>query len=118
MIPSGDEALLTRDEAAKLLTEAGYKTSKKTLDVKACRGGGPVYVVYGKRALYRRGTLLAWARAQVSLPMGTATEHRAARLSEGAAQETPVARDRRGDGPGRQANTCPNAANGARKRLA
>ena len=48
-----DDSLLTRKVAAEALTALGYPTSWRTLTVKASRGDGPPYLVYGSKALYR-----------------------------------------------------------------
>jgi hypothetical protein len=61
----GPEVLLNRAQTAEALTAAGYPTSAATLSTKATRGGGPSYVKYGPRVLYRWGTVLAWAQARL-----------------------------------------------------
>jgi hypothetical protein len=57
------EALLTRVQAASLLTEHGYPTAPATLAKLACEriGGGPVFLKYGSRPLYAPSDLLRWA---------------------------------------------------------
>jgi hypothetical protein len=55
MIPESPDALLTREQLAAALTEAGYPTKPKTLATKASRGGGPPYRSFGTRAIYRVG---------------------------------------------------------------
>jgi len=55
------ETLLSREAAAQALTAAGYVTSPSTLATKATRGNGPGYRIFGKRAIYRWGDLIAWA---------------------------------------------------------
>lgn len=52
---------LTRVEAAEFLTENGYPVGKGTLQKIASTGGGPVYRIFGNRALYAPGDLLDWA---------------------------------------------------------
>jgi hypothetical protein len=61
--PLSSETLLSREAAAQALTAAGYITSSSTLATKATRGNGPGYRIFGKRAIYRWGDLLAWAEA-------------------------------------------------------
>jgi hypothetical protein len=61
-------ALLTRPRAAQFLTERGYQTAPATLATKASRGGGPEYVRYGRRPLYRPEKLLEWAEKRLSKP--------------------------------------------------
>lgn len=51
---------LTRSEAAQYLTERGARTAKGTLQKLASVGGGPVYRVFGRNALYRPEDLDAW----------------------------------------------------------
>jgi hypothetical protein len=60
------DRLLTREQAAHALTEAGFPTKPKTLATKACRGGGPPYRYFGPRVLYRWGDVLAWAEARLT----------------------------------------------------
>ena len=58
---------LTRRMAAEFLTENGYKTAEASLAKLACTGGGPVFISYGRRAIYAPTELLRWAvsRARV-----------------------------------------------------
>jgi hypothetical protein len=62
------ETMLTRDQAAAALTSAGYKIKEKTLATKASRGGGPVYKLFNRRALYRWADVLAWADGHMCAP--------------------------------------------------
>ena len=62
------EPLLTRDQAAATLTAAGFITSKDTLATKAVRGGGPPFVKFGRKPLYKRGDLMAWAESRLTAP--------------------------------------------------
>jgi hypothetical protein len=71
--PSPD-ALLLRDQAAKALTEEGFKTSKSTLATLAVRGGGPVFRKFGTRPLYKWADLLAWAESKTSAPRRSTSE--------------------------------------------
>lgn len=65
-IPENPDALLSREHAARALTVAGYITSPATLATKATRGNGPAYRIFGKRAIYRWGDLIAWAEANTA----------------------------------------------------
>jgi hypothetical protein len=65
-IPNDPDALLSREAAASALTAAGYITSPATLATKATRGNGPAYRIFGKRAIYRWGDLIAWAEASTA----------------------------------------------------
>ena len=77
-IPNNPDRLLPRLEAAEALTEAGYPISAATLATKATRGGGPAYVKFGARVLYRWGETLSWAQNRTSLAHSTTAEHRSA----------------------------------------
>jgi hypothetical protein len=72
MIPENDDALLTRRQLAAALTEAGYPTAEGTLATKATRGGGPPYLKYGPKTIYRWGPSLGWARDRL-MPARTST---------------------------------------------
>jgi hypothetical protein len=74
MVPEDPQALLTRNQTAEALTEAGFPTSAKTLATKATRGGGPPYSLFGPRALYRWGDCLNWAKARLTAPRNSTSE--------------------------------------------
>ncbi len=69
-----DTAYLHRPEAADFLTERGFQTTKFTLQKYATVGGGPVYRIWGNRALYVPDDLLAWAEAKLSAPRRSTSE--------------------------------------------
>src|SRR5882724_9988461 len=73
-IPDNLDALLTRDQTAAALTEAGFPVKPKTLATKATRGGGPPYRLFGARPLYRWGDSLAWAQSRLSEPRYSTSE--------------------------------------------
>jgi hypothetical protein len=73
-VPPNPDALITREQAAKALTAAGFPYAKTTLDTKASRRGGPPYQLYGKRSLYRWGDALAWAQSRLSTPRCSTSE--------------------------------------------
>lgn len=75
--PTPDTRLSRRD-TAEALTAAGYPISAATLASMATRGGGPEYVLFNGRVLYRFGDALDWAEARTSAPRATACEGRAA----------------------------------------
>jgi hypothetical protein len=77
MIPTNDDALLTRDATATALTEAGFPISVSTLATKATRGGGPPYRLYGRKPLYPWKAALAWACSRLSEPACSTAEHEA-----------------------------------------
>jgi hypothetical protein len=96
-IPDNLNALLSREQTAKALTDSGFKIESTTLATKATRGGGPPYRLFGARALYRWGDALTWAESRLSGLRGNtsetdATYNGAARLLPNS--ETPVS-DRR-----------------------
>jgi hypothetical protein len=66
MIPTKPDQLLTRDQAAEALTEAGYPIKAKTLATKATRGGGPPFRHFGPRVLYRWADILEWAETRTA----------------------------------------------------
>jgi hypothetical protein len=72
--PENPDALLTRVQTAKALTEAGFPTAPATLATKASRGGGPPYQLFGQRVLYQWSTALAWARSRLSEPRCSSAE--------------------------------------------
>ena len=65
-VPEYPNSLLSRVHAARALTAVGYVTSPATLATIATRGNGPAYRIFGKRAIYRWGDLLAWAEAKTT----------------------------------------------------
>jgi hypothetical protein len=73
-----EDTLLGRADAARTLTEAGFRISSATLATKATRGGGPPYRLFGRRPLYRWGDALAWARGRLSEPVTNTSEATAA----------------------------------------
>jgi hypothetical protein len=73
-IPDNPDALLTRDQTAAALTDAGFPVKPKTLATKATRGGGPPYRLFGARPLYRWGDSLAWAQSRLSEPRHSTAE--------------------------------------------
>ena len=71
-----DDTLLPRASLADALTACGVPITKLTLATKATRGGGPPYSLLGKRAIYRWGDAVAWARGGMSVPATTSSAHR------------------------------------------
>jgi hypothetical protein len=94
MVPKDPKALLTRDQTADALTEAGFPTSPATLATKATRGGGPPYCKFGPRALYEWGTSLQWARDRLRDPVRNTSENDASRAKLVSAGELLVASSR------------------------
>lgn len=72
------ETLVVRDDAAVILTDAGYPIASTTLATKASRGGGPPYRLYGRKPLYRVSDLLAWAESRCSKIVTSTSEYEAA----------------------------------------
>ena len=78
------ETLLSRKDAAELLTRMGFKTSPATLATKASRGGGPTFQCWGKKPLYRPDDLIKWATARLKRPKQSTSErddHETTKLS-------------------------------------
>jgi hypothetical protein len=73
-MPYNTDTLLTREQAARALTEAGYPVATATLATKATRGGGPPFQLFGRRPLYRWGDSLAWALGRLSPQIGSTSE--------------------------------------------
>ena len=67
--------LLTRDALARELKCASFPLSSKTLANLAHQGKGPPYQAFSRRALYRWGDALAWARSRLSEPQGSIPKH-------------------------------------------
>ncbi|AKI00555.1 hypothetical protein IMCC20628_01848 [Hoeflea sp. IMCC20628] len=63
-----------RKEAARRLTEQGLKVSPATLGKWAVHGGGPVYQIFGNKAVYTEDALSAWAEAKLSTPRRSTSE--------------------------------------------
>lgn len=63
-----EKQFLSREEAAKYLSERGLKTAKGTLQKWVTTGGGPAYRRFGKRAVYTIDDLNAWAKRKLSAP--------------------------------------------------
>lgn len=73
-IPANPDALLGREQTSKALKASGYPVEPSTLATKASRGGGPPYQMFGRRALYRWGDALAWAKSELSAPRRNTSE--------------------------------------------
>lgn len=69
-----EKKFLTRPEAADYLTSRGMVISKNTLQKMACLGGGPIYMIFGNRALYRKSDLNDWAEQRLGAPRSSTSE--------------------------------------------
>jgi len=78
IVPTDPDALLTRRDAAAVLTAAGYPTAPATLATMATRGNGPAYRRYGARVVYTWRDLHDWARGRLSKRMSSTAEGDAA----------------------------------------
>ena len=58
---SHSKRLISRLDAARLLTDAGFPISAATLAKKAVTGGGPPYRIWNRRAMYEAERLMSWA---------------------------------------------------------
>ena len=64
-----------RREAADYLTEErGLKTSWRTLQKLATVGGGPVYRIFGNRAVYTEPDLDVWADEKLTAPRSSTSD--------------------------------------------
>jgi hypothetical protein len=70
---------LSRADAAKYLTDRGLKISKQSLArIAATEVNGPVYRMFGARAVYLTSDLDAWVEARLSRPRRMALSAEAA----------------------------------------
>ena len=60
-----EKEYLTRKQAAELLGMLGLPTSIATLETWGTRSGGPPYTKWGRRCIYPRNKLLAWAKDRI-----------------------------------------------------
>ncbi len=68
--------LISRIDAARLLTDAGFPISPATLAKKAVTGGGPPYRIWNRRAVYETDCLINWANKQLGPELAnTAQRH-------------------------------------------
>jgi hypothetical protein len=73
-IPDHPDVRLTRERTAAALTALGFPVSARTLATKATRGGGPPYSLFNRKALYRWGDVIAWARSLTTPPRRSTAE--------------------------------------------
>ena len=67
---------LTREPLAHELTRAGFPISSRRLRDLASRGDGPPYALFGRRATYRWGDAIQWAKNRKTPVTITAAERR------------------------------------------
>src|SRR5689334_9937951 len=70
------DALISRKEAARYLTELGLATAPQTLARKFHEGKGPLCTHVGDRAMYRRSHLDAYFASRLSAPRRSSSEPR------------------------------------------
>ena len=68
------ECRLDRRQAAAFLTEREYRTAPATLAKLASIGGGPTFVSFGRKPLYREADLIEWAQARTTGPRGSTSD--------------------------------------------
>lgn len=56
------EVLVSRDEVARILSSAGFRTSLATLAKLAVTGDGPEYIKFGRHVMYDPEVALRWAK--------------------------------------------------------
>ena len=59
LLPADDKPMPTAD-ASRLMEDMGFRVAPATLAVKRVRGGGPEYVKFGRRVLYKPSALREW----------------------------------------------------------
>ena len=82
-LSSPEDVLLTRQEASLYLSSLGIRRSPATLAKLFCmRSDGPPVVHHGRKPLYPKRLLLAWAESQITAVRRSSSEPR--RYVEGA----------------------------------
>jgi hypothetical protein len=66
MFSYSPDTRFTRQQVAAALTAHGFPVAAGTLQTKASRGGGPPFMHFGPRVLYRWGDALEWAQSQLT----------------------------------------------------
>jgi hypothetical protein len=67
-------ALLSRHALSKALADRGFPVPLASLATMASRGGGPPFMRFGTRVLYRWADALAWAQGRLRGPMSSTSE--------------------------------------------
>lgn len=67
-------AYMTRREVPAFLAKLGYPITHKYLGKLASVGGGPIYRMFGNRALYTPEDVLAWIETRTSAPVTCAAQ--------------------------------------------
>jgi hypothetical protein len=73
---------LTRNDAAKFLTDLGLPIAPTTLAKKAVDGSGPPYQLWNGQATYDDQDLLTWATSRLGPKLRSTAERRAAPTSQ------------------------------------
>jgi hypothetical protein len=73
------QTYLPRRQAAEYLTKKGLPITWRTLQKWATTGGGPLYRLFGNKAVYVPADLDAWAEAKLSKPRHSTSESEDAR---------------------------------------
>ena len=66
-----DNTYLSRGLASEFLFQKGFQVAPATLAKLACVGGGPVFISFGRRALYAPAELLRWAESRARIRKNT-----------------------------------------------
>lgn len=61
------DKFLSRGSASEFLFKKGFQVAPATLAKLACVGGGPIFVSFGRRALYAPAELLRWAESRARI---------------------------------------------------
>jgi hypothetical protein len=70
LLPADDKPMPTAD-ASRLMEDMGFRVAPATLAVKRVRGGGPEYVKFGRRVLYKPSALREWIEGQARVLTNT-----------------------------------------------
>ena len=69
-----NDLLLDRRASADFLVSHGIPCSPATLATLVTRGGGPAFLKFGVRVLYRQSDLISWAESKLSAPRRSTSE--------------------------------------------
>jgi hypothetical protein len=73
-IPNDPDQYLDDKQLSVAFAQKGIPVAVASLRTHVTRGGGPEYVKFGRRRLYRWGPALAWASAKMTAPVRSSSE--------------------------------------------
>jgi len=68
---SVEQGIIARSAASAHLTERGYPMAEATLAKYRTVGGGPTFIRYGRRILYKPSALTEWIASRTREPRNT-----------------------------------------------